>query len=107
MAGQQVTGALSPCTCAPKSAHSIDLTLVRVPLPWCLSPDAVGFFRQVAEINPSHGPTQQFLARLDEEGVDVDAWQAGKDVGGGAEEGEEATLPEAPDLPDEMGSFKL
>ena len=35
--------------------------------------DAVDYFRQVAELNPSHAPTQAFLARLEEANVEARA----------------------------------
>ena len=61
--------------------------------------DAVDYFRQVAEINPSHAPTQAFLSRLAEAGVDVDAWQAGEDVDGdGDDAGSAAVVVEPPPL---------
>ena len=57
--------------------------------------DAVDYFRQVAEINPDHAPTQALLDKLDELEIDVD-------------ELEEAAAPpdEGPptiELPDGMG----
>ena len=68
--------------------------------------DAVDYFRQVAEINPSHAPTQAFLARLEEAGIDVQAWQDG-DLEKN-EDGDDDLPPQAPlDVPDEMGDFKL
>ena len=79
--------------------------------------DAVGYFQQVAEINPSHAPTQAFLARLEEANIDLNAWQRGEDVDGDggaageaaseAEAEDEVEPPAVPDLPDEMGDFKL
>ena len=57
--------------------------------------DAVDYFQQVAAINPSHAPTQAFLAKLEEAGVNVQEWQeenkaakekeAEDDSGGGGE----------------------
>ena len=69
--------------------------------------DAVDYFKQVAEINPAHAPTQAFLARLEEAGIDVEDWQAGKDVDGSDDDGEEGQPPAAPDMPEGMSDFKL
>ena len=67
--------------------------------------DAVDYFQQVKQINPSHEPTQAFLARLEEAGIDVQAWQDGdlRDDENSAE-----SPPQAPlDLPNGLNDFEL
>ena len=79
--------------------------------------DAVDYFKQVAEINPSHAPTKAFLKGLAELDVDVDEWQeenkqirsqsplGGGGGGGGGAPPEDAPVPvvEVPDLPEGFG----
>lgn len=64
--------------------------------------DAVDYFRQVGEINPSHAPTQAFLARLEETDIDVQEWQDGP-----SEPADEPSDMPVIDLPDGLGDFKL
>ena len=66
--------------------------------------DAVEYFRQVAEINPEHAPTQAFIARLNEADIDVDKWQSGdlnEDTAG------DDAPASTPDLPDGINDVKL
>lgn len=76
--------------------------------------DAVAYFEQVAEINPSHAPTKAFLKGLAEMGVNVDEWQEENQQirsGGGSDGPAAADEPmpviELPDLPEGFGDFKL
>ena len=71
--------------------------------------DAVDYFQQVAEINPSHAPTQAFLAKLEEAAIDVQEWQDANAGAGGdaADDNDEPAPSELPDMPKEMRDFKL
>ena len=68
--------------------------------------DAVEYFRQVAEINPEHAPTQAFIARLDEADIDVDKWQSG-DLKEEEDTAGDDAPPSTPDLPDGINDVKL
>ena len=76
--------------------------------------DAVDYFQQVAAINPKHAPTQAFLARLAEAGIDVNAWQRGENVDGdeegggdGAAEGGGEGAPEAMEIKLDVNDINL
>ena len=66
----------------------------KIALQYGWAEDAIEYFRRVATINPEHAPTQAFLARLEEMGVDAD------EVG-------EVAPPETLELPDGINDIQL